>query len=208
MRAADTSSVYSWKVVHVRTTPGAVGLFILSTTGPGSELRLENCCRCGRRNAVCAWILRMQRGFDERLPILFAGNVLVSTRSPLRIAVIGLQKLNVSLASNTDMCASAPAISTNARRRAFSISLRPRRGSKFTHHGIPAIQASHNPEARDRGLFRRADGAALGAQHSDFVLVKSPIGVGKYRRWAGGTANSFPLPKALLQTTRLRLVAP
>jgi hypothetical protein len=32
--AADTSSVYSLKVVHVRTIPGAVGLFILKVKGP------------------------------------------------------------------------------------------------------------------------------------------------------------------------------
>ena len=45
--------------------------------------------------------------------------------SPLRIAVIGRQRLNAYLASKTAMYASAAAISASANRRAFSSRLRP-----------------------------------------------------------------------------------
>src|SRR5262245_65132029 len=102
MRAIDTSSVKAFAVVQRRTTPGAVGLVIETSTGsPGPNSPSSTA-------AIAAEVMQWAHGYSGCNGVLMSGSQ-SGTRltapppcmSPFRMAVIGRQKLYVYFASKT-----------------------------------------------------------------------------------------------------------
>src|SRR5713226_291295 len=120
MRAAEISSAQSLTLVHLRVTPGAVGL-VMVKTGIGPAPNSDS-----RTDLVAAEVMQCAQGYSGWRGVSMVGSqsgtrVVASlpSISPLRIAVIGRQNWNAYLASKTAMYASAVARSTSANKRAF-----------------------------------------------------------------------------------------
>src|SRR5262245_671308 len=126
MRATATSRTNSSTLDHVRSTPPAVELFELSfgdgrpassasSTAPSDADTMQ--CAQGYSGCIGVSMNGVQLGSRSV--------ALLPSRSPLRMAVTGRQKLYVYLASNTASSASSIAIAAVARSRALSVTSRP-----------------------------------------------------------------------------------
>src|SRR5437867_9009127 len=98
-RAIDTSSVKALAVVQRRTTPGAPGLVIVTSgkVGPNSDSTTA---------AIAAEVMQWAHGYSGCSGVSISGSQSATGRMaplPLRMAVIGRQRLYVYLASNTAM---------------------------------------------------------------------------------------------------------
>ncbi|MDT4858995.1 hypothetical protein FQZ97_934890 [compost metagenome] len=136
MRACATSCMKSSGLFQRRTTPGSVALVVLSTgSGP---------LRPSAFSTVATVPARMQcaQGYSGCIGVSISGAQLASrsvpswpSRSPLRIAVTGRQKLWWYLASTTAIRASSMDCATTAKSRALASTSRP--GCSATERTTP-----------------------------------------------------------------------
>src|SRR5215813_9759752 len=99
MRATETSSVYALAVVHRRTTPGAAELVIVTSgsCGPTSASTTA---------AMAAEVMQWAHGYSGWSGVSMSGSqsgIGAIVPLPLRITVMGRQKLNAYFASKTAM---------------------------------------------------------------------------------------------------------
>src|SRR4029077_14383353 len=99
----ETSSAHSCMMAHLCVTPGAAELVILTETGP-----VPNSDSSTTRTS--AEVMQCAHGYSGCGGVSINGSQPASrlvaslpSRSPLRIAVMALQKLNVYFASNPAM---------------------------------------------------------------------------------------------------------
>src|SRR6201984_3164435 len=104
MRAAEISSAQSLTLVHLRGTPGAVGL-VMVKTGMGRTPNSDS-----RTALAAAEVMQCAQGYSGCRGVSMQGSqsgtravALLPSMSPLRIAVIGRQNKNLYFASKTAM---------------------------------------------------------------------------------------------------------